>query len=100
MQTKQKINLTGLTVIAALVTLPTVAGAESWICENSNLIREITVVREAEGPAPCSVIYNKEAEGQGSSVLWTANSDGAYCDAKSDGLAEKLQGFGWSCTAF
>ncbi|MFT5220735.1 MAG: hypothetical protein ACI9LO_003193 [Planctomycetota bacterium] len=96
----QKINLAGITVIAALLSLPTGASAESWICENSNLIREITVVREADAPAPCSVVYNRESEGQGSSVLWTANNDGTYCDAKSDGLAEKLLGFGWTCTAF
>ena len=96
----QKLNNIGLTIILAVLTLPTAANAESWICEHSNLIREINVQREATDPAPCSVVYNKETEGQGAKVLWTANTDGAYCDAKANGLAEKLKGFGWSCTEF
>ena len=74
--------------------------AESWICESGNLVREINIQLETENPAPCSVVYNKEAEGQGTKVLWTARNDGGYCHMKSDGLADKLKGFGWSCTAF
>ncbi len=96
----RKLNSIGLTIILAMLTLPTAANAESWICENNNLIREINVERETTDPAPCSVVYNKETEGLGSRVLWTAQFDGAYCDAKANGLAEKLKGLGWSCTEF
>ena len=96
----QKLNSIGLTIILAVLTLPTTANAESWICEHSNLIREINVESEVSGSAACSVAYNKDTEGFGSTVLWTAQVDGAYCDAKANGLAEKLTGFGWSCTEF
>ena len=96
----QKLNTMGLSIIIALLALPTAASAGSWICEHNNLIREIKVERASDEPAPCSVVYNKDTEGQGTSVLWTANTDGAYCDTKADGLAEKLQGWGWSCSAF
>ena len=96
----QKLNSTGLTVIIALLALPTGANAESWICEHGNLIREINVERETADPAPCSVVYNKESEGLGSNVLWTARADGAYCEEKANGLAEKLKGFGLACTEF
>ena len=89
-----------LTIILAVLTLPTAANAESWICEHDTLVREINVERATANPLPCSVSYNKEAEGLGSSVLWTAAADGAYCDAKANGLAEKLNGLGWSCTGF
>ncbi|MGD8419494.1 MAG: hypothetical protein PVI70_08385 [Gammaproteobacteria bacterium] len=95
-----KLNRYGLAVIVAMMVLPAAANAESWICENSNLVREINVVRETGEPVPCSVTYNKKSEGLSTSVLWTANADGAYCDARADGLAEKLQGLGWSCNAF
>jgi hypothetical protein len=44
------------------------------------------------------VVYNKDTENLGSTVLWTAQTDGAYCDVKANGLAEKLIGWGWSCT--
>ena len=96
----KKMKRLGLTAVLAALVLPTAVLAESWICEHGNLIREITVERTTSEPAPCSVTYNKEAEGQGSNVLWTAQFDGAYCDARANDLAEKLRGFGWSCTAF
>lgn len=96
----QKLNSIGLTMVLAALTLPTAANAESWICEHSNLVREINVQSETTGSAPCSVSYNKESEGLGSSVIWSAQFDGSYCDAKANGLAEKLEGLGWTCTAF
>ena len=87
-------------IILAVLTLPTAVNAESWICEQGTLIREINVERETDNPVPCSVNYNKQAEGLGSSVLWTAAADGSYCDMKANGLAKKLEGMSWSCTAF
>ena len=94
------LNSFAATIILAVSILPTAANAESWICDHGNLIREISVERATTEPVPCSVNYNKESEGLGSSVLWTANADGSYCDAKANGLAEKLEGLGWSCSAF
>lgn len=95
-----KLNSAVLTVMMMFLTIPGGANAASWICEQSNLIREINVERQTANPAPCSVVYNKDTEGKGSSVLWTAQVDGAYCDEKADGLAQKLEGFGWTCNEF
>ena len=94
----QKLNRIGLTLIFTALALPTTVNAESWICENNDLMREISVKRVTAAAAPCSVVYDKSTENLGSQVLWTANNDGAYCDAKANSLAEKLQGWGWSCT--
>ena len=93
-------NTIGTGFTLALLTLSTAATAESWICENGDLMREIVVQRSTENAAPCSVVYNKETENQPSQILWTAQFDGAYCDTQADGLAEKLTGFGWTCDAF
>lgn len=95
----QKLNRTGLAMIIALLTMPTGAYAQSWSCEHNNLIREVKVERATTEPAPCSVVYNKESEGFESKVLWTANTDGAYCEDKAKGLVEKLEGWGWACSA-
>jgi hypothetical protein len=95
-----KLNRAAITAIVTLLVTTNVAHAGSWICENGSLVREINVERQSNAPAPCSVDYNKDAEGQGSQILWTANNDGAYCDSKADGLAERLQGFGWTCAEF
>ena len=96
----QKLKFSGLTVIISLLALPTGAYAGSWICEHGDLMRELEVKGENGEPTPCSVVYSKETENQGSKVLWTAQSDRAYCEDKSDGLAEKLKGWGWTCTEF
>ena len=95
-----KLNRTAITAIVTLLVTANAAHAGSWICENGSLVREIKVERQSSTPAPCSVDYNKDAEGMGSQVLWSANNDGAYCDAKADGLAERLQGNGWTCSEF
>jgi len=94
----KNLNRNGLTLIVALLALPTGAYAESWSCEHNNLIREVKVERATSEPAPCSVVYNKETEGFESQVLWTASNDGAYCEEKAKGLVEKLQGWGWECS--
>jgi hypothetical protein len=96
----QKANSIKTCLILLALTCAPAASAESWICEHGTLVREINVVRDTAAPAPCSVAYNKQSEGQGIQTLWNAQNDGAYCDFKADGLAEKLQGLGWSCTAF
>ena len=96
----QNLNHFRSIIILAVLTLPTAVNAESWICEQGTLIREINVERETANPVPCSVNYNKQAEGLGSSVLWTAAADGSYCDIKANELAAKLEGLGWSCKAF
>ncbi len=95
----QKLKFTGLSVIIALLALPTGANAESWICENGDLMRELSVEGDNGASTPCSVVYSKETENLGSKVLWTAQTDRAYCEEKANGLAEKLKGFGWACTS-
>ena len=95
-----KLIRVGFHVVLATLAFSPAASAESWICEHSNMIREINVVRETDAQAPCSVAYNKQSEGLGTQILWTANNDGSYCDVKANGLAQKLEGLGWNCTAF
>jgi hypothetical protein len=93
-------NPAAMTMLVTLLAGTQVAQANSWICEHGTLVREIKVERASNAPAPCQVVYNKDSEGQGSSVLWSAENDGAYCDAKADGLADKLKGYGWTCSGF
>ena len=95
----QKLKMTVFTMAIMLPILPVTASAASWTCETGEIVREISVKRDTANAAPCSVIYDKEIEGSGSQTLWTAQHDGAYCDAKADGLAEKLAASGWSCTS-
>ena len=52
----------GTSLVLAALVLPTTAIAESWICEQGNLVREIKVERATEAAVPCSVVYDKASE--------------------------------------
>ena len=47
----QKTTRAVLTAVTVLIATPNIASAESWICEHSNLVREINVERETGEPA-------------------------------------------------
>jgi hypothetical protein len=85
--------------LAALLALlfSAQAAANPTSCESGDLSRKIEVVYSDPGQAvPCEVIYDKSAEGSMES-LWQASHESGYCEAKAEGLIEKLRGMGWTC---
>jgi len=75
------------------------AVANPVVCTFGDLSRRIEVVYSDPGQAvPCEVIYDKSAEGS-IETLWRANNETGYCEAQAAGLADKLSGMGWQCTA-
>ena len=86
------------TALAGALSM-TSALANPTVCTNSGLTRTVEVVYEMEGQAaPCEVIYNKQTEGTQQS-LWRANNEEGYCEARAAEFIEKLEGWGWECTA-
>jgi len=81
-----------------LVAVPVSAYADSWSCSHDNLVREVHVVRTTSAAVPCNVVYKKQTEGVEDQVLWSAESDEAYCAEKAKGLVAKLESNGWVCT--
>jgi hypothetical protein len=73
------------------------AYADSWSCRHGNDVREVHIERSTPSPAPCEVVYKKLTEGVEDQVLWSAQSDGAYCAEKANGFIAKLESFGWTC---
>lgn len=72
-----------------------VSANEQYACSNGDLQRMITVVYEnGEAPVPCSVEYDK---GHGAEVLWNAQAEVGYCEAKADEFLERQESWGWSC---
>ena len=47
---------------------------------------------------PCEVRYAKPTEGIGEQVLWRAEREAGYCEARFGEFVDKLRGFGWSCS--
>jgi hypothetical protein len=92
---------------AALVLGLGVAGAwqttsaAEFDCRHGDLRRRVEVnTGDAVQDAACEVRYwrNASAPGDGE-VLWRANQDLDFCDAKARDLLERLERGGWTCTA-
>ena len=64
----------------------------------ASLERTVELRYENPGEAvPCEVRYAKPTEGWGEQVLWRAEHEAGYCEARFDDFVNKLEGFGWSC---
>lgn len=67
------------------------------ICTMNNVERRVEVASTNTTMAvPCKVQYFKE---DGSTkILWNAQNDIAYCEAKAREFVQKLETLGWACT--
>ena len=81
-----------LTLLSGAAT----AAANPLACRWGDLERTIEVMYAEPGQAvPCEVLY-KLSEGE-QRVLWRADHETGYCEARAAELADKLAGLGWSC---
>ena len=73
--------------------------AKSVTCTMASLERTVELRYEAPGEAvPCEIRYAKPTEGVGEQVLWRAEREAGYCEARFGEFVDKLRGFGWSCS--
>lgn len=83
--------------VAALV-LGSDAMARSLVCTNDSLERLVELKYDNPGEAvPCSIVYTKPTEGGPEQVLWRAENEEGFCEARFEEFADKLAGWGWSC---
>lgn len=74
------------------------AMAKSVTCTMASLERTVELRYETPGDAvPCEVRYAKPTEGIDEQVLWRAEREAGYCEARFGEFVDKLRGFGWSC---
>ncbi len=73
------------------------AGSSETVCKNGPMVRRVKV--GIEGQSSCKVSYLKETEEPGGAekVLWNAQQEAGFCQAKAQGFVEKLKGMGWAC---
>jgi len=88
-----------MVVVGGVVALGgELAVANSVTCTMASLERTVELRYENPGDAvPCEVRYAKPTEGSGEQVLWRAENQAGYCEARFDEFLDKLRGFGWSC---
>jgi hypothetical protein len=92
---------------AALVLVLGVAGtwqttsAAEFECRHGDLMRRVELnTGDAVQDAACEVRYWRDASAPGDGeVLWRANQDLDFCDAKARDLLRRLEAGGWTCAA-
>jgi|LGOV01.1.fsa_nt_gb hypothetical protein len=67
----------------------------TYICTSGNMERKIEVVSLRTGTVPCEVRYTKNGSTE---VLWSAQAEEGYCEAKALEFVEKQRGWGWECS--
>jgi hypothetical protein len=85
-----------------LVVAPALAFAQDsgYQCTHGDLVRRVEIYTEPGVTVPCEVHYYKDTEAPGESqVLWSAESQEGYCEAKTEEFVARLQGWGWNCSA-
>jgi len=89
-----------LLACAILVSSPALAQeAQTYRCSLGDMQRRVEIFHETGVAVPCEVHYYKDTEAPGErQVLWTASSQGGYCESKAAEFVKQLEGWGWSCS--
>ena len=88
-----------LIVVLALLPLGVLAqDATRYECSVDELTRRVEILSEPGVSVPCEVHYYKDTEMPGEDVmLWSAQNQAGYCEARAAEFIEKLEGMGWTC---
>jgi hypothetical protein len=66
----------------------------AYVCTSGDMERRIEVIYLGAGTVPCEVRYTKNGNTE---VLWSAQAEEGYCEAKVSEFVEKQRGWGWEC---
>ena len=90
-----------ITLIVTLIPLAAMAqDVGKYQCTYGDMQRRVEIAHEPGVEVPCSVHYYKDTEMPGEQqILWSAQNDPTYCQAKANELVAKLRGWGWDCGA-
>jgi hypothetical protein len=86
---------------AMIVLADRAAASETRCVRGDDAIRRVEIAaRDPDRDVACEVVYWKDTEQPGvRTVLWSAQTDAAFCSRKAEELVDTLVGGGWSCTA-
>lgn len=79
-----------LTICCSQIALADTA----YVCTQAGMERKIEVVYPGAGKVPCEVRYTKDGTTE---VLWNAQAEEGYCEARAAEFVEKQRRWGWDC---
>ncbi len=90
-----------IAVSVVLCLAPAIVFAQditNYECSVDELTRRVQILAEPGQAVPCEVHYYKVTENPGEDqVLWSAQNEAGYCEAKAAEFVERLRGLGWTC---
>jgi hypothetical protein len=89
------------TIVLVLMTpMAAAQDATGYQCALDEVTRRVEIYYETGSTVPCEVQYFRDTEMPGQrEVLWRAQNEEGYCEARAAELVEKLRGMGWTCWA-
>ena len=86
-------------IVCFLIPLPTVAqDITNYRCSLDEVTRRVEILSEPGVQVPCEVHYYKDTEMPGEDlVLWSAQNEVGYCEARAAEFVERLRDMGWTC---
>lgn len=85
-------------VLYVLPNLVFAQGTANYECSLDEVTRRVEILSEPGQAVPCEVHYYKDTENPGEDqVLWSAQNEAGYCEAKAAEFVERLRGMGWTC---
>jgi hypothetical protein len=83
-----------------LVSAALAQGGMNYQCSLGGDIRRVEIMYETGVAVPCEVHYLKVTEAPGTrEVLWSAQNESGYCEARSEEFVARLESLGWACSA-
>lgn len=74
--------------------------ATGYQCALDEVTRRVEIYYETGTTVPCEVHYFRDTEIPGErQVLWRAQNEEGYCEARAAELVENLRSEGWTCWA-
>jgi len=72
-----------------------------YTCSLNGLVRRVEISYATDSSSvPCDVHYYKDSESPNEvNTLWSAQNLTGYCEQKAGEFVDKLQSWGWQCTA-
>ena len=67
----------------------------TYVCTHGDMERRIEVVQLGAAAVPCEVRYTKNGNTE---VVWNAQAEEGYCEARAAEFVEKQRGWGWECS--
>lgn len=84
-----------------LASVALAQGGTQFSCTLDSNVRRVEILYQTGDDVPCEVHYIKETEAPSGApeVLWNAQNESGYCEARMEEFIARLESLGWACEA-